>query len=63
MKILFISDIHANYEALISLDQDIKSADYTICLGDIIVYHCNVNRVIEYLRENKIICICCFSPR
>lgn len=57
MKILFISDIHSNYEALKKLDKYIQGVDKVFCLGDIIGYYCEVNEVIEYLRKNKIICI------
>jgi putative phosphoesterase len=57
MKILFISDIHANLEALLSLKSQIETADMTICLGDIVGYHCHVNEVIELLREHKVVCI------
>lgn len=57
MKILIISDIHSNYQALKELDYYIKSVDKVFCLGDIVGYHCEVNEVINYLRENKVTCI------
>lgn len=57
MKILFISDIHGNYPALRMLGDAIKKADMTICLGDIVGYHCYVNEVIDYLRTNEVVCI------
>jgi putative phosphoesterase len=57
MKILFLSDIHANFEALYMLDEIIKKSDKVICLGDIIGYYCQVNEVIDYLKANQVICI------
>lgn len=57
MKILFISDIHGNYPALRTLKEIISEVDLTICLGDIVGYHCYVNEVVEFLRANDVICI------
>lgn len=54
MKILFISDIHGNYPALLSLCPFIQNADMTICLGDIVGYHCYVNEVVDFIRCNNI---------
>ncbi len=57
MKCLFISDIHANLEALLALESQVQDADMTICLGDIVGYHCHVNEVIEFLIKHKVVCI------
>jgi len=57
MKILFISDIHANLQALLALESHIQSANMTICLGDIVGYYCHVNEVIEFLIKHKVVCI------
>ena len=57
MKILIISDIHANFEALNKIDRYIKECEIVICLGDILGYYCQVNEVISYLKDNSIICI------
>jgi len=57
MKILFISDIHANLEALLSIEEEIKYADEIICVGDIVGYHCDVNEVIDFLKANNVYCI------
>lgn len=57
MKILFISDIHGNYPALKTLQSIIKAVDLTICLGDIVGYHCYVNEVIDFLKSNSVACI------
>lgn len=57
MRILFFSDVHANYEALKQLDFYILQADLSICLGDIVGYNCSVNDSIDFLRKRKIVCI------
>lgn len=57
MKILFISDIHGNYPALKTLQSLIQTVDLTICLGDIVGYHCYVNEVVDFLRDNGVVCI------
>ena len=57
MKILFISDIHSNFEALKNLEKDIVESDFVFCLGDILGYHCEVNEVIDFLKKYSIICI------
>lgn len=57
MKILFISDIHGNYPALLSLENYFKDVDKVICLGDIVGYHCYVNEVVEFLIHHNVTCI------
>ena len=57
MKILFISDIHGNYPALISLEKYFSEVDKVICLGDIVGYHCYVNEVVEFLIKHHVACI------
>ncbi|MDD3301100.1 MAG: metallophosphoesterase family protein [Proteiniphilum sp.] len=57
MKVLFISDIHANYSALKTIENQIIDSDLTICLGDIVGYHCHVNEVIEIIRKHDVKCI------
>lgn len=57
MKILFLSDIHSNFEALSKLEKYIENADKTFCLGDILGYYCQVNEVIDFLKEKNVICI------
>ena len=57
MKILIISDIHANMSALKILDKYIAESDVTVCLGDILGYHCDINETIEYIRKKDIVCI------
>lgn len=53
MRYAFISDIHANLEALEAVFNDIKgqNIDEIICLGDIIGYGANPNECIELVRD------------
>ena len=58
MRILVISDIHANYTALRAVLQDAGPTDETWCLGDLIGYGPDPNAVIEQVRElPKLTCI------
>lgn len=57
MRILFISDIHGNYPALLSLEKYFNGVDKIICLGDVVGYHCFVNEVIDFLKRYDVICI------
>lgn len=57
MRILVLSDIHANYEALLSLDKHVRECDCVLSLGDITGYSCAVNECIDYARNNNFICI------
>lgn len=58
-KIAFISDIHGNYPALLAVLKDIqkRSVDKIYCLGDLVGYYCQINEVIDTIREYKIPCI------
>jgi diadenosine tetraphosphatase ApaH/serine/threonine PP2A family protein phosphatase len=51
MRILVISDIHANFTALEAVLQDAGLADETWCLGDLVGYGPDPNMVIEQVRE------------
>ena len=57
MLIGFISDIHANFEALSSMKDDLSKADLVVCLGDLVGYYCQVNEVIDYIRSINCICV------
>ncbi|MGQ4832369.1 MAG: metallophosphoesterase family protein [Candidatus Asgardarchaeia archaeon] len=52
-KILILSDIHANLEALNAIIDEVKNYDKILFLGDAVDYGPNPNEVIEFLRENK----------
>ena len=53
MKILILSDIHANFKALNSLDYEISHAETVLFLGDLIGYYKEVNEVVEYIKSKK----------
>ncbi len=50
MKILVISDIHANLDALEAVLEDAGSFDFLWCLGDLIGYGPDPNQCIERIR-------------
>ncbi len=56
MRLAFISDIHANLEALEAVLEDIDkqvSIDEIICLGDIVGYGANPNECAEIVRKKS----------
>lgn len=57
MKIALISDIHANFAALQALSADLERADLVVCLGDFVGYYCQVNEVLDYMRQRRLICV------
>jgi predicted phosphodiesterase len=55
MQLAFISDIHANLEALeaVLADSEKQKADEIICLGDIVGYGANPNECVKIVREKS----------
>jgi len=53
MKLAFISDIHANLEALeaVIADIDTKSVDAIYCLGDVVGYGANPNECVDIVSK------------
>lgn len=51
MRILVMSDIHANYTALKAVLKDAGKVDETWCLGDLVGYGPDPNAVVEEVRE------------
>lgn len=51
MRVLVISDIHANYTALQAVLKDAGQVDETWCLGDLVGYGPDPNAVVEEVRE------------
>jgi len=51
MRVLVISDIHANYTALEAVIKDAGQVDETWCLGDLVGYGPDPNAVVEQVRE------------
>ena len=59
MRFAIISDIHANWEALTAVLEEIDNAkvDQTICLGDLVGYYANPNECLQIIRQRKMTCI------
>lgn len=51
MRVLVISDIHANYTALEAVLKDAGQVDETWCLGDLVGYGPDPNAVVEEVRD------------
>jgi predicted phosphodiesterase len=50
MRVLVISDVHANYSALQAVLKDAGKVDATWCLGDMVGYGPDPNQVVETVR-------------
>ena len=53
MRILVMSDIHANYTALTAVLNEAGEVDETWCLGDLVGYGPDPNAVVEEMRDIK----------
>lgn len=53
MRILVMSDVHANYTALEAVLKDAGAVDETWCLGDLVGYGPDPNAVVEEVQEIK----------
>jgi diadenosine tetraphosphatase ApaH/serine/threonine PP2A family protein phosphatase len=51
MRVLVVSDIHANYTALKAVLTDAGQVDETWCLGDLVGYGPDPNAVVEEMRD------------
>jgi predicted phosphodiesterase len=51
MRVLVISDVHANYTALEAVLKDAGQVDETWCLGDLVGYGPDPNAVVEEVRD------------
>jgi diadenosine tetraphosphatase ApaH/serine/threonine PP2A family protein phosphatase len=51
MRILVMSDVHANYTALVAVLKDAGTVDETWCLGDLVGYGPDPNAVVEEVRD------------
>ena len=51
MRVLVLSDIHANYTALEAVLNDAGPVDETWCLGDLVGYGPDPNAVVEQMRD------------
>lgn len=57
MKVLFLSDIHANHIGLLTILKSIDKPDMILCAGDITGYYPFVNEVITIIKKEKIISV------
>lgn len=57
MRCAIISDIHANYDALLAVLEDAGAVDQVWCLGDVVGYGPDPNECIALLRERNALCI------
>lgn len=57
MKLALISDIHANFEAIKAIADDLLSADAIVCLGDIVGYYTQVNETVDWVRSHVTHCV------
>ena len=57
MKILLISDVHANYDALAALDEAVGAVDLTVFAGDFLDWGFYPNETITWFRERKHIAV------
>jgi predicted phosphodiesterase len=51
MRVLVMSDIHANYTALVAVLKDAGQVDETWCLGDLVGYGPDPNAVVEEVHD------------
>lgn len=57
MKILIISDIHSNYEALLAVANAEKHVDQIWCLGDLVDYGPQPAEVVQWVRHRAQLCV------
>jgi predicted phosphodiesterase len=57
MRILVVSDIHANYAALTAVFKDAGNFDQIWCLGDVVGYGPEPNECVERLRSYNALCL------
>ncbi|HNM38531.1 MAG TPA: metallophosphoesterase family protein, partial [Anaerolineales bacterium] len=57
MRILVVSDIHANFVAFEAVLKDAGSFDTVWCLGDVVGYGPQPNECVEQLRELNPVCL------
>ncbi len=57
MKILVISDVHSNINALNAIEQKEKSFDAVLFAGDMVEYGLQPREVISWMRKNKVIAV------
>jgi len=51
LKLVVISDVHANYDAIRVVSNEIRDCDLLLCLGDLVGYGAQPNEVVEEIRR------------
>jgi len=59
MRLGFVSDVHANLEALTAVLRELErlKVDRVLCLGDVVGYHANPNECVELLARSDALTI------
>jgi putative phosphoesterase len=57
VKILIVSDIHSNYEALLAVAKAAPDADQVWCLGDLVDYGPQPAEVVQWVRHHTRLCV------
>jgi putative phosphoesterase len=57
MRILIVSDIHANPWALRAIERDAGAVDHVLCLGDCVNYGPDPRSVIAWLRDRQAVAV------
>ncbi len=58
MKVLVISDIHANIDALRAVEAEEKNFDLVLCTGDLIDWGWDAHAVLDWFRAHKHVTVC-----
>ena len=57
MRILLLSDIHANIAALCAIERDAGAVDAIYCAGDYVDYGTDPHEVIAWVRQHEARCV------
>jgi predicted phosphodiesterase len=57
MKVLVLSDIHSNYDALLAVAKTEKHVDHIWCLGDLVDYGPQPAEVVQWVRHHVQLCV------
>lgn len=57
MRLLILSDVHANIKALNAVYNDAGHVDAILCAGDLVDYGTDPHEVIEWMQEHEVLCV------
>ena len=57
MRLLIISDIHSNIDALLAIEKDAGPVDRIYCAGDCVDYGTDPHEAIEWVRDHRVSCV------